>query len=68
MKGWQVPSYPLPANLKHIVIQRIVCRADLSRDLAELFIRDIKMAINDLNSARILVHGIEEKKVYGFTH
>ncbi|MDU1456341.1 MAG: glutamate decarboxylase, partial [Paeniclostridium sordellii] len=49
--------------------QRIVCRADLSHDMAELFIRDLKAAIKDLNDANVLVHGKEpENKVYGFTH
>jgi len=69
MKGWQIPAYPLPENLQDIIIQRIVCRADLSHDMAELFIRDLKTAIKDLNNANVLVHGKEtDKKVYGFTH
>ncbi|WP_270504666.1 pyridoxal-dependent decarboxylase [Paraclostridium sordellii] len=69
MKGWQIPAYPLPINLENTIIQRIVCRADLSHDMAELFIRDLKAAIKDLNDANVLVHGKEpENKVYGFTH
>lgn len=69
MHGWQVPAYPLPANLDTVIIQRIVCRADLSRDMAELFMRDLKNAIEELENATILVHGKKkEKKVYGFTH
>ena len=69
MKGWQIPAYPLPVNLENVIIQRIVCRADLSYDMAELFIRDLKTAINDLNNANILVHGKKaENKKYGFTH
>ena len=69
MKGWQIPAYPLPVNLQDTIIQRIVCRADLSHDMAELFIRDLKMAINDLNNANVLVHGKkQENKKYGFTH
>ena len=69
MKGWQIPAYPLPINLQDTIIQRIVCRADLSHDMAELFIRDLKAAIKDLDNANVLVHGKkEENKVYGFTH
>ncbi|CEN21206.1 glutamate decarboxylase [Paraclostridium sordellii] len=69
MKGWQIPAYPLPVNLENVIIQRIVCRADLSYDMAELFIRDLKTAINDLNNANVLVHGKKaENKKYGFTH
>ncbi|CEP97831.1 glutamate decarboxylase [[Clostridium] sordellii] len=69
MKGWQIPAYPLPINLQDTIIQRIVCRADLSHDMAELFIRDLKAAIKDLNNANVIVHGKEtENKTYGFTH
>ena len=55
MKGWQVPAYPLPADLQDTIIQRIVCRADLSHNLAELYLRDLKAAIEDLNNARVLL-------------
>lgn len=69
MRGWQVPTYPLPKNLENIVIQRIVCRADLNYDMAELLIRDVKEGIQELNQAAVLVHGKKaEPKVYGFTH
>lgn len=69
MRGWQIPTYPLPAEMEKIIIQRIVCRADLNYDMAELLIRDMKEAIKELNQARVLVHGKEtEDKVYGFTH
>lgn len=69
MKGWQIPAYPLPESLQDTIIQRIVCRADLSMEMAELFIKDLKVAIKDLNNARILVHGNpKENKKYGFTH
>lgn len=69
MHGWQVPAYPLPVNLDDVIIQRIVCRADFSRDMAELFIRDFHQAIDELQQAHILVHGkTSEIKVYGFTH
>ncbi|MGG5462694.1 glutamate decarboxylase [Clostridium sp. B9] len=54
MKGWQVPAYPLPANLQDVFIQRIVCRSDFSRNLADLYLRDLKSAIEDLKCARIL--------------
>lgn len=69
MKGWQVPAYPLPEDLRDITIQRVVCRADLSHDMVELFIRDLETAIKDLNNAKLLIHGKDtEKKFYGFTH
>ena len=67
MKGWQVPAYPLPADLQDTIIQRIVCRADLSHNLAELYLRDLKAAIEDLNNARVLNQKVKSG-VQGFTH
>lgn len=67
MKGWQVPAYPLPADLQDTIIQRIVCRADLSHNLAELYLRDLKAAIEDLNNARVL-NQKSKAGVQGFTH
>ena len=69
MRGWQIPTYPLPADLEDTVIQRIVCRADLNYDMAELLIRDLQEAVKELDQAVVLVHGKEKPvKVYGFTH
>lgn len=66
MKGWQVPAYPLPADLQDTIIQRIVCRSDLSHNLAELYLRDLKAAIEDLNNARVLNQKVKSG-VQGFT-
>ena len=69
MKGWQVPAYPLPEDLQNVIIQRFVCRADLSRNLADLLMRDLKAAIEDLNNSRILSKTqVDNKGVQGFTH
>lgn len=51
MHGWQIPAYPLPANMEHITVQRIVCRADLSMALAIKFIKDMKAEIAFLDHA-----------------
>ncbi|MEN0589038.1 glutamate decarboxylase [Kurthia sp. Hakim RU_BHWE] len=68
MKGWQVPAYPLPADLDDIVIQRFVCRADLGQNLADSLIEDFLQCIEDLNHARVLFHDDDEPHVHGFTH
>lgn len=68
MKGWQVPAYPLPADLDDIVIQRFVCRADLGQNLADSLIEDFLQCIEDLNHARVLFHDDDESHVHGFTH
>lgn len=68
MKGWQVPAYPLPADLDDIIIQRFVCRADLGQNLADSLIEDFLQCIEDLNHARVLFHDDDEPHVHGFTH
>jgi len=45
MRGWQVPAYSLPANQEDLVVQRILVRLGVSRDLAALLMDDIRAAM-----------------------
>lgn len=45
VNGWQVPAYSLPANQQSVVIQRILVRHGVSRDLAGLLLRDMEKAL-----------------------
>ena len=45
VKGWQVPAYPMPANRTDLVVQRMVSRLGVSRDLAGLLLDDLQKAI-----------------------
>ena len=45
-RGWQVPAYSLPANRQDLVIQRILVRHGVSRDLGSLLLEDIKRALD----------------------
>jgi glutamate decarboxylase len=68
MKGWQVPTYPLPANMQNVIIQRYVVRADFSMNIAAEFAEDFKAAIADLAEAHIIGAKEPEYKTQGFTH
>ena len=68
MTGWQVPAYPLPANLEDVEVQRIVVRGDFGMGMAHDFIEDLKRAIKQLNDAHLLFNKEKENKKYGFTH
>jgi glutamate decarboxylase len=50
MKGWQVPAYPMPADLADITVQRVVVRNGLGMDLADALIEDIHTEVDFLNS------------------
>ena len=45
-RGWQVPAYSMPADRTDLVIQRIVVRHGVSRDLAVLLIDDIQRCLD----------------------
>ncbi len=47
-RGWQVPAYSMPANREDLVVQRILVRNGVSRDLASLLLGDMKTAIESL--------------------
>lgn len=45
MRGWQIASYPLPPNRQDTVVQRVLVRNGVSRDMAGLLVADIKRAL-----------------------
>ncbi len=45
-RGWQVPAYSLPPDQQDLVIQRILVRHGVSRDLAALLLSDMEQAID----------------------
>lgn len=44
-RGWQVPAYSMPADRTDLVVQRVLVRHGVSRDLINLLIEDIKRSI-----------------------
>ena len=48
LKGWQVPAYPMPANRGDLVVQRVLTRLGVSRDLAGLLLEDLQRAVKQL--------------------
>jgi glutamate decarboxylase len=47
-RGWLVPAYSLPANLTSVVVQRVLVKNGLSRDMASLLLRDLERAMAQL--------------------
>ena len=50
MKGWLVPAYPMADDLSDVVLQRIVVKVGLSRDLASSLLADIRGEVQFLES------------------
>ena len=67
VKGWQVPAYPMPANRSDLVVQRVVARLGVSRDLAGLLLEDIQRAIQHLRRNPPAKH-LSGKSAGGYHH
>jgi glutamate decarboxylase len=48
VRGWQVPAYPMPQNRSDLIVQRVLMRLGVSRDLAGLLFEDLQQAIKHL--------------------
>jgi glutamate decarboxylase len=46
--GWIVPAYKFPENREDLHVLRVVVRNGFSRDLADLFLRDVESLLPDL--------------------
>lgn len=47
-RGWQVPAYTLPPDLHTTSIMRVVIRNGFSRDLASMFLADLRSVLESL--------------------
>lgn len=52
MRGWLVPAYPMPDDISDLVVQRIVVRVGLSRDLAGYLLTAIREEVAFLESLK----------------
>jgi glutamate decarboxylase len=48
MRGWQLPAYPFTGSLAGTAFQRILVRRDFSREMADLLLADIRVALEHL--------------------
>jgi len=66
-RGWQVPAYSMPPNREDLVIQRIIVRHGVSRDLGDLLINDIKRCLDYFKSNPV-TKSLTEKESGGYKH
>ena len=73
-KGWMVPAYTMPKDIEDMVVMRIVVRQDMTRDMADMLIADIKDAVAELDAleyptpSRIKFNKGEKHKGHVYTH
>ena len=72
--GWMVPAYTLPKAIDDIVVMRIVVRQGMSRDMADMLLKDIENAVAELDklqyptASRIAYEKAERQHGRVFTH
>ncbi len=49
-RGWTVPAYTFPANRQDLAVLRVVVRNSFSHDLADMFLADLRRAVDRLSS------------------
>lgn len=54
MHGWQIASYPLPSNRQTIIVQRIIIRHGVSRDMVFLLLRDLRKELEHLKNNPVM--------------
>ncbi len=64
-RGWQVPAYAFPPDRQDLHVLRVVCRNGFSRDLAELFLTDLRAVTRALDGQPRLRTGHPDS---GFHH
>ncbi|HEX2381908.1 MAG TPA: glutamate decarboxylase [Acidimicrobiales bacterium] len=65
--GWQVPAYTLTGDASDIPVQRILVRQGVTRDLAEILLRDFREAIAHFDKHPLAVPMTKEESS-GFSH
>ncbi|MBV8055744.1 MAG: glutamate decarboxylase [Deltaproteobacteria bacterium] len=66
-RGWQVPAYSMPPNREDLVVQRIVIRHGVSRDLMDLLLEDIQRSLVLLEKHPVSYH-LTETEAGGYNH
>jgi glutamate decarboxylase len=66
-RGWQVPAYSMPPNREDLVIQRILVRHGVSRDLGSLLLDDMKRSL-DYFKQHPIHSSMTSEEGSGFSH
>jgi glutamate decarboxylase len=64
-RGWQVPAYTFPENREDLVALRVVVRNGHNRDLADMFLDDLKRLLARLEKQSAPAH---DESYASFSH
>ena len=67
IRGWLVPAYPLTGEQADVIVQRVLVRQGVTRDLAALLLRDLRAAIAHFDRHPVTVP-MSPTEAAGFNH
>jgi glutamate decarboxylase len=67
-RGWLVPAYTFPANREDLSVLRIVIRAGMTHDMAELLLEDLRHQTEFLESLDGPLPGVGPEERTAFAH
>lgn len=67
-RGWLVPAYTFPANREDLAVLRIVVRSGFSRDMADLFLDELRTVMNGLEKLEVPLPDEEGRQRTAFSH
>ena len=67
-RGWLVPAYTFPANREDLSVLRIVIRAGMTHDMAELLLEDLRHQTEFLESLDGPLPGVRAEERTAFAH
>ena len=67
VRGWQVPAYSMPAHREDLVVQRILVRHGVSRDLISLLVEDFGRCLEYFEKHPVS-HPVTATEASGFHH
>jgi glutamate decarboxylase len=67
-RGWQVPAYTFPEHLEDLSVLRIVVRAGMSIDQADMLLGDLRSATENLEALEAPLPARNPLEVQSFAH
>ena len=67
-RGWQVPAYPMPADIEDMTVMRVVFRNGVSMDLIDLLLDDMRDAVKFLDALSGPMPKVDETRKAAFHH
>jgi glutamate decarboxylase len=66
-QGWLVPAYTFPENRQDLSVLRVVVRAGMSHDMADLFLEDLRKQTASLDALKVALPD-RSKELTAFKH